>query len=104
MITREQRYGFYIGVVAGFLIGVFMLLSTGCVRATYNATKGQEQLTVTTLFKTVEGFEAERTDNSFDISIAKTTSESPISDMVELLTAIEGLRNYVPPDPPNQGD
>ena len=30
MITREQRYGFYIGVVAGFLIGVFMLLSTGC--------------------------------------------------------------------------
>ena len=112
MMDREQRYGAYMGVLVGLLIGVILFLLTSCVSIDYHAAEGVEDLSVKTFLKSLDGLAAERDDEGFGIIIDKTYTNDPTRAVAELLETYRelygmGLRyepNVVPPLMPRTGE
>lgn len=77
----------------------------GCVYATYNATQGNEELRVISLFKEVDGFSADRIGEEFAIEIDKTRGNDPFEGLADLIQSWQQLQEmgiqYEPPEATN---
>jgi hypothetical protein len=101
MMDREERYGAYLGILIGTLIAFLVIALGGCASIEY--TDGTEKLKVTTWFKSVDGFAAERGPDGFAVIIDKTRTNDPLPGLVDLLETINELKSmglsYDPPRP-----
>lgn len=79
-------------------IAVFIvaLILAGCVSVKYDRTggpdSGEEHLSVTTWFKSLDGLYADRGSDGFEIIIDKTYSEDPFEAIAVLLDQIAELQ------------
>ena len=87
-----------------FVIVIALILS-GCVRATYEAKKGEsEEFHLTSVFKSVDGLYTERKDGQFNLKIDKTHTQDPMGNMLEIMKLLQGIQLPPPTDPPPRTD
>jgi hypothetical protein len=69
---------------------VMLVLITGCSSVRYSNEGGSEQMSVNTLFKSLDGLYAER--DGFTIGIDATHTQDPVGNMLELMKLMQAMQ------------
>ena len=72
------------------LLIVMLALLAGCSSVRYSNTEIGEEMSVKTMFKSLDGLYAER--DGFTIGIDATHTQDPLGNAVELLTLMQALQ------------